>query len=645
MSQKQDDIQQPPETLRIHLKHERGAGHSETSASVGGDLKRRRLNSPSSSSNSITSPPLVSPSLPAIPLLYHLAVSAHHASHRHLQQAFIPSFAIREEAIDGPKSTTPAFDQYKRPETVVHDPNAADKALGLLLLALDLLKAGLASMDLSDKERVAFSLEFGVVAVKVLKGSEGQASAKNQEKGVSNQVERGKLVGDVQDAVASGLFLAKGHSYLRNMRQQLEILNVRLLFMQNKAHLAKRIVRQALEIVESGEFAHRYTLLLLPLEFGDAFTFADSMGLLDEFQLIAQREKHFQVFQLAQITRLHFLFQHRQWEQVASALDDLAISIDYDAEGPEVSIKSAWEAHVALHFMLFRCLWEGRIGNDATVKVLLKRLYLLMDDTSDRGVFEQMRASGGTILICCPTTSRPPQRLHVQVTPPNITYLLTFLTTLVCRRDFMGATSSCKSLVHSGAMLECANVARADEMWDLGFSSFHGPADASNMRLQIMTIRAEVMMEKATALLYRSSFQEASQLLSEIVEILRAQNIWQTHAPQLCLLYAQFAHLLGREQAALRCYRACQALIKPGSELGLVVAISMFAAAGKLVNALEDHSRRGEIQALAARCRASGSAGLIATGYLLGSLTEVERVASKKKLSSAYEASQRSNNN
>ena len=78
-------------------------------------------------------------------------------------------------------------------------------------------------------------------------------------------------------------------------------------------------------------------------------------------------------------------------------------------------------------------------------------------------------------------------------------------------------------------MLECANVARADEMWDLGcepdrpilnrsdgalasVSSFHGPADASNMRLQIMTIRAEVMMEKATALLYRSSFQEASQV-------------------------------------------------------------------------------------------------------------------------------------
>ena len=245
MSQKQDDIQQPPETLRIHLKHERGAGHSETSASVGGDLKRRRLNSPSSSSNSITSPPLVSPSLPAIPLLYHLAVSAHHASHRHLQQAFIPSFAIREEAIDGPKSTTPAFDQYKRPETVVHDPNAADKALGLLLLALDLLKAGLASMDLSDKERVAFSLEFGVVAVKVLKGSEGQASAKNQEKGVSNQVERGKLVGDVQDAVASGVCYLGGYSVQPVTHINVVVLGERPFVSQEHAPAARNTQCQA----------------------------------------------------------------------------------------------------------------------------------------------------------------------------------------------------------------------------------------------------------------------------------------------------------------------------------------------------------------------------------------------------------------
>lgn len=79
------------------------------------------------------------------------------------------------------------------------------------------------------------------------------------------------------------------------------------------------------------------------------------------------------------------------------ALNEFAVSIDYDAEAPEDKSKSAWEAHVTLHYMLLRCLWEGRIGNDANIKVLLKRLYLFMDDSSDRGVFGQLRASGGTL--------------------------------------------------------------------------------------------------------------------------------------------------------------------------------------------------------------------------------------------------------
>lgn len=35
------------------------------------------------------------------------------------------------------------------------------------------------------------------------------------------------------------------------------------------------------------------------------------------------------------------------------------------------------------------------MGNDAIVKVTLKKLYLLMDDTSDRGVFNVVRANGG----------------------------------------------------------------------------------------------------------------------------------------------------------------------------------------------------------------------------------------------------------
>ena len=205
MSQKQGDVKRPPGALRPHKPLVGRDVHSNSSATLGGDFKRRRPNIPPSSYFSDTPVPTFPPPLPVIPLLYHLALSAHHASHRHLQQAFIPGSVIREEALDPPKFTAPPVVEYKRPETVTHDPQAADKALGLLLLALDLLKAGLASKDLSDKERVAFSLEFGVVGVKVLKGSESQGSTKTQDKRASIQVERGKLVGEVQDAVASGV--------------------------------------------------------------------------------------------------------------------------------------------------------------------------------------------------------------------------------------------------------------------------------------------------------------------------------------------------------------------------------------------------------------------------------------------------------
>lgn len=63
------------------------------------------------------------------------------------------------------------------------------------------------------------------------------------------------------------------------------------------------------------------------------------------------------------------------------------------------TITSTWDAHFILHYLLLRCLWEGRVGNDTLVKVTLKKLYLLMDDTSDRGVFSEVRAKGGAIEV------------------------------------------------------------------------------------------------------------------------------------------------------------------------------------------------------------------------------------------------------
>jgi hypothetical protein len=54
------------------------------------------------------------------------------------------------------------------PRTFQHDPLAIAKIIGLQILALDLLKAGLGARELSDRERVAFGLEFAIVGFKVL---------------------------------------------------------------------------------------------------------------------------------------------------------------------------------------------------------------------------------------------------------------------------------------------------------------------------------------------------------------------------------------------------------------------------------------------------------------------------------------------
>ncbi len=75
-------------------------------------------------------------------------------------------------------------------------------------------------------------------------------------------------------------------------------------------------------------------------------------------------------------------------------------------------------------------------------------------------------SSKAKIQLPGPSTTANGQRLLVQVTPPNVTYLLTFLATLVSRRDFMGTNSTCRSLVHARAMQEYQSMARADDMWD-----------------------------------------------------------------------------------------------------------------------------------------------------------------------------------
>ena len=165
---------------------------------------------------------------------------------------------------------------------------------------------------------------------------------------------------------------------------------------------------------DSGE-VQRYTLLLLLLEFEDASSFLVHSGILNEIQVrivvfdtcanpdflqtIARNSNHDHVLQLTTIIRLRLLIKYRKWDMVTSALTDLGTYLGYDDRARHTQQTSTWKAHATVHYLIFRCLWEGRIGNDSVVKSLLKHLYLLMDNMADQAVFHQLRANGGIIQV------------------------------------------------------------------------------------------------------------------------------------------------------------------------------------------------------------------------------------------------------
>ncbi|WWD16802.1 hypothetical protein CI109_101234 [Kwoniella shandongensis] len=616
------------------------------------DLKRRKLSpdvyEASSSMPIVPAPPhpsyptpLTTPSpvlpapIPTSALLYHFALSAHRSSHLHLQQAFIPTSISAD-----PNAGSPLLPFHQSvgggvgQKLFFHDREAANKALGLQLLALDLLKAGLADSGLSDRERVAYGLEFGVVGLKVYSGYQalsGHQHGKGKGKATEPRliVDLGRLMDDLQDTVAQSYFVAQRQSSLSYMRLQLEILNARLAFLRGKFNLGKRMVQQALSLNRDNP-SHRYALYLLYLEFIEIAAPAEFLSVIDELLIV----------QLASFIKTRSLFVHRRWELVPSALSDLAASIAWTNDRPNEELlagttdERTWRCSIIVHHLLLRTLWEGRIGNDEAAKMTMKRIYVIMDLTADRGVFDALRASGGLL-----------KPLVIQITPPNITFILTYLTTVVSRRDFTGTTKACRNLMHSKVMREKENFARADDMWDTGFSPSHGLAQAIALQQQVMSIRGEVMLEQVLALMARSAFQEAHKLLLEAIDHFQSHDLFHPLSPHLCLLFAQHAHYLGIDTLAVRYYRACKALINEGSELSLIAEIGQLGAENQLFKLLDDPKRQDVVNALADKCKMSTSAMFTAAGHFLASLTDSNRVHSKKQLSTAYEISGKANNN
>lgn len=168
-----------------------------------------------------------------------------------------------------------------------------------------------------------------------------------------------------------------------------------------------------------------------------------------------------------------------------------------------------------------------------------------------------------------------------------------------------------------------------------------------------MSIKGEVMIEQATAMIYRSCFAEGrqvsrsinpqkkkkcvtrhfdnatKQLLYETVEQLLDHNLFHPLSPHLCLTFAQHAHHLGLTSSAVRYYKACKDLINSGSELSLIAEIGLLAVQNKLEGLDQSVERQDEVNALAEKCKGSSSAMFSAAGYFLASLTDDNRVNSK----------------
>lgn len=93
------------------------------------------------------------------------------------------------------------------------------------------------------------------------------------------------------------------------------------------------------------------------------------------------------------------LFQLRRWDLLPAALDELGALCGWDEKTtsllPTSPVNPQWSVTIAIHYLLYRCLWEGRMGRAAVVKTLRQCTFRLMDETIEKRLSAEARAHGG----------------------------------------------------------------------------------------------------------------------------------------------------------------------------------------------------------------------------------------------------------
>lgn len=186
--------------------------------------------------------------------------------------------------------------------------------------------------------------------------------------------------------------------HLKEYRHGLELANARMAFMkQEKGKVGMRLIKQALASTSRDEYIHRYNLYLLLLDHLNEINHGDFFKVASELETEAKSMGHTQLVQLVQIARVEAHFAQRKWDRLGAVLEECGTNLGIAKENPDP--KNPWLASLTAHFLLLRGLHDGRSGQDASAKAHLKRLYGLMDDAAESGVFNEMRANGGVVKV------------------------------------------------------------------------------------------------------------------------------------------------------------------------------------------------------------------------------------------------------
>jgi hypothetical protein len=105
--------------------------------------------------------------------------------------------------------------------------------------------------------------------------------------------------------------------------------------------------------------------------------------------------------QILLLAQIRLLCHQRRWDLLPNALGDLGSALGWTEAGFSWTLASCknadWLAPIAVQFLLYQCLWEGRQGRPERVKVLRKQAFGMMDQASECRAFDVLRRNGGLV--------------------------------------------------------------------------------------------------------------------------------------------------------------------------------------------------------------------------------------------------------